>query len=227
MEADPQEVGVNGVQFYSKNGGRNGPTQMVEVSDKICMTQWGWVMYCSSTHQGEAWPSLYEKAFAKWTTQDPTDFPDMGTLNGGDPCQAIAQLTNRNPYYFDTASRTADTMYSIVNSLSANQKTVYPMTAWTYYSDEKTLPGYYDGSNIAANHAYTVLGCATQGNKKYIVLRNPWGWFEPHGVNSYQGLLQFLDVSFWRPINMIDEDGVFALEAESFQHYFACLGVAA
>jgi hypothetical protein len=70
------------------------------------------------------------------------------------------------------------------------------------------------------------LGWAYQNSKKYIVLRNPWGVTEPAGLNSYQGVLSFFDKTFWRPITMIGNDGVFAIEANSFQNLFAGLGVA-
>lgn len=95
------------------------------------------------------------------------------------------------------------------------------MVAWTYGSGKD-----YTGSNIVGNHAYTVLGWSTFNNKNYIILRNPWGVTEPNGLNSYQGLVSFFDGSFWRPINMIGNDGVFALEINAFKIYFEGLGVA-
>ena len=95
------------------------------------------------------------------------------------------------------------------------------MTAWTYGSGE-----FYTGSNIVACHAYTVLGWAYQYGHEYIVLRNPWGITEPAGLGTYQGLLSFFDKSFWRFIDMIGNDGVFALESWAFKIYFAGLGVA-
>jgi len=83
----------------------------------------------------------------------------------------------------------------------------------------------YRGSNIVGNHAYTVLGWTSQGGKKYIIMRNPWGVTEPAGLNAYPGLLDFFDTTFWRPINMLDNDGVFALEMFAFKNCFAGMGV--
>ena len=213
---------VNAIQFYSKGGGKNAPSKMVEVSDKtIVNASSNQPIYCRSRDVGEIYPALYEKAFAKWILQTNSDKPDITKTAFGDPVKATAQLNNKTPYYYNTSSRTGDQLYSIVRGNSMSYKTIHPMTAWTYGSGRN-----YTGTNIVGNHAYTVLGWAYKNNKKYIVLRNPWGYKEPDGLNTYQGLLYMYDKSFWRPLNMVSNDGVFALEANSFKYYFAGLGVA-
>jgi hypothetical protein len=213
---------VNAFQFYSKPGGRDAPTAMVEVTDNVVVNNMSnRVVYCRSRQGAEIWPDVYEKAFAKWTTRDTSDTPDITTLSGGDPAKACAQINNKTPYYYETSSRTPEQLYTLVRSNSVSFKTISPMTAWTYATGSM-----YTGSNIVANHAYTVLGWAFQNSKEYIVLRNPWGVTEPTGLNTYQGLLSFFDASFWRPINTIGNDGVFALEASAFKTYFAYLSVA-
>ncbi|KAH8650655.1 hypothetical protein BGZ60DRAFT_421500 [Tricladium varicosporioides] len=213
---------VNALQFYSKPGGRDAPTARVEVTDSVIVNSMSnQVLYCRSREGAEIWPDVYEKAFAKWTTRDSTDTPDITALSGGDPAKAMAQITNKTPYYYETSSRTPEALYTIVRINSINYKTINPMTAWTYASGS-----IYTGSNIVANHAYTVLGWAFRNGKEYIVLRNPWGVTEPTGLNTYQGLLSFFDFSFWRPISTIGNDGVFALEAPAFKVYFAYLAVA-
>jgi Calpain family cysteine protease len=212
---------VNGIQWHSKGGSKDAPNLMVEVTDKVIVNSWNFMPYCRSRDPNEIWPALYEKSFAKWILKDAGDAPDITQTAGGDPAKATAQITGKTPYYFATASRTADQLYTIVRSHSLSYKTFAPMTAWTYASGP-----IYAGSNIAANHAYTVLGWAWQNSKEYIVLRNPWGVTEPTGMNTYQGLLAFFDKSFWRPINTIGNDGVFALEAPAFKYYFAYLAVA-
>jgi len=57
-------------------------------------------------------------------------------------------------------------------------------------------------------------------------LRNPWGVVEPSGLNTIQGVVTFFDNSFWRPINTIPNDGIFALEMDAFKTFFEVLGVA-
>jgi len=98
---------------------------------------------------------------------------------------------------------------------------MYPVVAWTFATGRD-----YRGCNIVANHAYSVLGWTYAGDKQYIILRNPWGMTEPHGLNSYQGLISSIDETLWQPINTIENGGVFALEPRAFKYYFAGLGVA-
>jgi hypothetical protein len=212
---------VSAITLHSKGGSHDAPTKMVEVTDKVLVDFNHHVRYCRSNDLREIWPGLYEKAFAKWSTRESSDEPEIPQLAGGDPAKAMAQLTNRRALYYATEKRTPEELVGIVRANSANFKTTNPMTAWTYASGDM-----YAGSNIVANHAYTILGWAFQGQKNYIVLRNPWGFHEPMGPETFQGILRFLDASFWRPINMIGNDGVFALETSAFKKYFAYIGLA-
>lgn len=212
---------TNAIQFFTKGGGKDAATRLVEVTDNTIINAYNNPVYCRSNDAGEIWPAVYEKAFAKWITNVNHDKPDISQTAYGDPAKAVAQLTNKTPYYYYTSSRTGLDLFGIVRENSMSFKTFNPMVAWTYGSGKD-----YTGSNIVGNHAYTVLGWSTFNNKNYIILRNPWGVTEPNGLNSYQGLISFFDGSFWRPINMIGNDGVFALEINSFQYYFAALGVA-
>ncbi|GGD08937.1 C2 family cysteine protease [Hyunsoonleella pacifica] len=214
---------VNAIKFYSKGGGKDAPTKLVEVSDKTVVnaSNSNWI-YCRSNDNNEIYPALYEKAFAKWITKTNSDKPDITKTAWGNCVKATAQLNNKKPHYYNTNSRTGSELYSIVRANSMSRKTIHPMTAWTYGSSSKT----YTGTNVVASHCYTVLGWAFNNDKKYIVLRNPWGVTEPAGLNTYQGLISFFDGSFWRPINTIGNDGVFALEANSFKTLFAGIGVA-
>lgn len=212
---------TNAIQFFTKGGGKDAATRLVEVTDNMIINASNNPVYCRSNDAGEIWPAVYEKAFAKWITNVNHDKPDISQTAYGDPAKAVAQLTNKTPYYYYTSSRTALELFGIVRENSMSFKTFNPMVAWTYGSGKD-----YTGSNIVGNHAYTVLGWSTFNNKNYIILRNPWGVTEPNGLNSYQGLISFFDGSFWRPINMIGNDGVFALEINAFKYYFAALGVA-
>jgi len=214
---------TNAITFYQKGGNHDAPTATVEVTDKTVVYDWGdYSPFCTSQDRGEIWPMVYEKAFAKWCTQNQGDCPNILETAGGYSDIAMAQLTDTTPYYYDTWSRTPDELWSIVRENSVAFKTVNPMTANTYSSGDQ-----YYGSNIVACHAYTCLGWAMANGQKYIILRNPWGYTEPSGMgNTYDGLLTFFDTSFWRPIDMINSDGVFALEISAFKYYYAALCVA-
>lgn len=214
---------VNAIQFYSKGGGKDAPTKLVEVTDKTpALTSTHAWIYCRSTDANEIYPALYEKAFAKWITNTNSDQPDITQTAWGNCVKATAQLNNKTPHYFYNVDHTGDELFIIVSNHSSNGKTIHPMTAWTYGSGDKS----YTGTNVVASHCYTILGWANKNNKKYIVLRNPWGRTEPAGLNTYRGLVSFFDGKFWRPIDTIGNDGVFALEANSFKTLFAGMGVA-
>lgn len=212
---------TNAIQFYTKGGGKDAASKLVEVTDNTIINSSSNPVYCRSNDTGEIWPAVYEKAFAKWINNTNDDKPDISKTAYGDPVKAVAQLINKTPLYYYTSPRTALDLFGIVRENSMSFKTINPMVAWTYGSGKD-----YTGSNIVGNHAYTVLGWSTFNNKNYIILRNPWGVTEPNGLNSYQGLISFFDGSFWRPINMIGNDGVFALEINAFKNYFEGMGVA-
>jgi hypothetical protein len=213
---------VSAIHFYSKGGQNDGSTQKVKVTDDIIINNsTNSQVYCRSSGIGELWPSLYEKAFAKWITRDSSDHPDITQTAFGDPVKAMAQVNDKKPHYYYTSKRSADDILGLVRTNCLSFRTINPMTAWTYGSSD-----IYRGSNVVANHAYTILGWAGQGDKQYLVLRNPFGVTEPVGLNAYPGLLSFFDSSFWRPLEMVDKNGVFALEPSAFKEYFAGLGIA-
>jgi Calpain family cysteine protease len=212
---------VLAIKLHSKGGRNDSPTHTVEVDyDIVVNNSSNLPVYCRSSDAGEIWPSLYEKAFAKWITRTSSDHPDITQTSSGDPVKAMAQINDKTPHYYFTSSRSAGDLLGLVRANCMNFRTINPMTAWTHASD-----GMYKGSNIVANHAYTVLGWTSQGGKQYIMLRNPWGVTEPAGLTTYPGLLDIFDTTFWSPANMLNHGGVFALESSAFNRYFAGLGV--
>jgi len=178
-------------------------------------------MYCSASDCADIWPSLYEKAFAKWITGTSSERPDITKTFCGDPIKAMAQINGKEPHYFVTENHSANDMLGLVRANCMNFKTINPMSAYTYATGSN-----YRGSNIVANHAYSVLGYTVLGEKQYIVLRNPWGVTEASGLTSYPGLLERVDPHLWHPAALLDHGGLFAVEAQAFKHCFAVLGVA-
>jgi hypothetical protein len=216
------------IKLHSKGGENDAPTSDIKVSYDIPVNNMtNTPVYCRSSHVlGPVWPSLYEKAFAKWLLQDNSDHPDITRTSaahaGGDPIKAMAQINNREPHYYFTQSRRGPDLFGIVRAHCVGFKTIQPMCAYTYASGEM-----YKGCNIVANHAYTILGWTpAQGDGRYVVLRNPWGVTETRGMTTYAGMLDVVNTSVWPPADTVDLRGVFALEAESLKHYFACIGIA-
>ena len=220
-----QQQFVDMIRFYDPSHG-NAPHD-IEVSELTPVTSNGSPIYCRSSEAGEIWPAVYEKAFAKYVTNDPGDYPDITKTAWGDCVYASEQLTGLTGHYFDTASHTADQLWNLVRANSLSRRTFNPMTAWTYGSGDAS-PDHvrYADANLVAAHCYSILGWAYENGQEYIVLRNPWGSTES-SINTYGGTEWFYDISWWRPIAFANPDGVFALRADTFKRYFAGLGYVA
>ncbi|TGJ84713.1 hypothetical protein E0Z10_g4061 [Xylaria hypoxylon] len=227
------------VKFHDKGGRNNNKTQIIEVDYRIPVNNSSDdFVYCRSSDGLALWPALYEKAFAKWisggnndnlnrrkgSSSEGREYIDITQTHHGDPVKAMAQINGREPEYFFTSKHEANDLVGLVRTCSVNQRTICPMVAWTYASDRGT----YRGCNLVANHAYSVLGWSSvgQGDKQYIIIRNPWGVTEPQGLTSYPGILTRVEPEYWRPASLLDREGVIAIEVGAFKEYFACIGVA-
>lgn len=204
--------------------------EKVEVNEILPLTSPGNAfIYARSEDPGEIWPAIYEKAYVKWRTGGIT-LAHYSQIAGGDPVGAAAQLTCLAPHYHWNSSLSANEIWSRVRSNCVSRKTFNPMVAWTYpsgdFSPDKVN---YSDANLAANHAYSIIGWQYANNQKYIVLRNPWGWKEAT-LNIDGGSWAVWDFAyyggpgFWRVINMATPDGIFALRADTFKKYFAGFG---
>jgi hypothetical protein len=213
---------VLAIKFYDKGGENNAPTATVEVNYEIPINNSNnEPVYCRASDGCDIWPSLYEKAFAKWMTKSSSDHPDITQLYSGDPIKAMAQITDREPQYYLTDRHSASELVGLVRFCSVNFKTINPMCVYTHASGNR-----YRGSNLVANHAYSVLGWTSTGQHQHIIIRNPWGVTEPTGLTSYPGILDRVEPEFWRPASLVDFGGVLAVEASVFKEYFACIGIA-
>jgi hypothetical protein len=213
-----QQDFVDMIEFYS-----GGTKKQIEVTEKLPLASPGnMYIYARSTEPGEIWPAVYEKAYAKWRTNDTGDTPDINLIAGGDPAAALAQLTGWTPYYYDCPSLTADAIYQRVRENSLSRKTFNPMVAWTYCTPPAGVN--YSSAHIAGCHAYSILGWDYVNGKQYVILRNPWGNYESvTGVIG--GNWVAYDGSFWRTIPLATNDGTFALEVPVFKTYYAGFGV--
>ncbi|KAL7623095.1 hypothetical protein AAE478_006774 [Parahypoxylon ruwenzoriense] len=231
------------IKFHDKGGRNNAQTDTIKVDYSIPINNsTGAPVYCRSSDGYEAWPALYEKAFVKWMThgggdsdnngdrdtsdeEGRMDRVDLTQAHNGDPIKAMAQMNGLTPRYYMTDRHSAAELAGLVRSCSVNKRTISPMAAWTHATGENT----YRGSNLVANHAYSVLGWVSEGqgdDSQYIIVRNPWGVTEPRGLTTYPGLLDRVEPEFWAPAALLDRDGVYSVEVGAFKKYFACIGVA-
>lgn len=131
--------------------------EQVEVSDQVLVySGTSSAPYARSKESGEIWPAVYEKAYAKWRLGEPTDFPAIPSIAGGDPSIACRALTGLNDYRQWHSSFTATQVLNTIKAHSVDGRTTTPMVAWTHGTEP--TPGAYSDATIVANHAYSILG---------------------------------------------------------------------
>jgi hypothetical protein len=213
------------IHFYKPDSG-GVIDHDIQITESVPLTASGDFIYCRSSEAGETWPAVYEKAFAKLKTGTSSDMPDITQTAWGDCVYATAQLNGGTRRYYDTASRSADDLWNLLRSNCLSYRTFNPMTAWTYSSGDAS-PDHvdYNSAHVVGSHCYTVLGWAYRDCKRWIVLRNPWGSFEAT-ASVLDATISMYDVSWWRPITLKNNDGVFAMEIGAFKKYFAGFGTA-
>ncbi|MBL8922095.1 MAG: hypothetical protein JNJ54_24810 [Myxococcaceae bacterium] len=137
----------------------------------------------------ELWFPLLEKAYAQWKGS----YDVVG--NGGVASDVFEELTGEASDYYDLHARTnPDTLWKRITSAVDDAR---PMAAGTHEPKDVN----YTNTGVFDDHAYSIIGYQTEGSKRYVVLRNPWGDSEPK--------------------NNGPDDGVFKLELERFMHLFA------
>jgi len=183
----------------------------------------GGYIYARSSVAGERWPAVIEKAMAVWRSGGNPDFPnssDYGHLNGGDAAWACHVLAGGTAWYHWAD---ADDTWSTIAAHCSGSRATSPLTAWTWgSSDDSPNKVDYGGAHLAANHAYSILGTWETNNRQYVVLRNPWGWYEAT-LNVHAGVWSTQEA--WGSAELtLPRDGVFALEIHTFREYFMGFG---
>lgn len=159
----------------------NSGVETVEVSDQILLTGWGGAQFARSSEAGEIWPAVYEKAYAKWRLGEPTDYPAIPNIAGGDPSIACRQLTGLNDYRNWHGSYTAAQILDLVKAHTSNGRTTTPMISWTYGDDggnpDDASDIAYRDANVVAGHAYSVLGWVQR--REYVLgVADLVGWHD-------------------------------------------------
>jgi hypothetical protein len=219
------------ITFFDNSGGHD-----IDTSELLPQQNGQWI-HARADDTKELWPGVYEKAFAKWKTNDSGQEPDYPAINYGDTVAALVALTGGSPDYFPTTDIitipflgitfdliSAEQIWQTVRANSLSMRTVNPMVAWTYPSSQAApTPIDYGAAGIVANHAYSILGWDYRNGAEYIVLRNPWGWFEATLNIEGGGSWDAYDISYWRQ-TPLSTGGVFGLRADTFKQYFQGFG---
>lgn len=140
----------------------NDGVETVEVTDQILLASWGGTQFARSSETGEVWPAVYEKAYAKWRLGEPTDYPAIPNIAGGDPSIACRQLTGLRDYRNWHNSYTPAQILDLVKAHTTSGRTTTPMVSWTHGNDGENPNDAsdiaYRDANVVAGHAYSVLG---------------------------------------------------------------------
>lgn len=212
-----EESPLHRVPFYNASN----VVENVEVDELApCSSSTQRLLYASSLDEGEIWPAVMEKAYAKWRTGNTTQKPDYTQIAGGDPVEACRQLVGGTKTYKYNSGLTTSEIISFVKSNSLSCRTLNPMVAWTPSSQPNGCD--YEGAHIVANHAYSILGWDSRDGEYYVVLRNPWG--------TYPGVMDVLSGSYSGYLNAwhyftYGRNGVFAMNVKAFKRYFSGMGV--
>jgi hypothetical protein len=193
------------------------------IGERLPQSAGGGAIYARSSVAGENWPAEIEKAVAVWRSGGNADYPrssDYAHLNGGDPAWAVHILMGGQPWYHWADA--ADT-WSTIRAHCSGQRTSDPLVAWTWgSSDDSPNKVDYGDAQIVANHAYSILGTWETNNRQYVILRNPWGWYEAT-LNTHAGT--WTTPESWGNANLtLPGNGVFALEIHTFREYFMGFG---
>ncbi len=127
----------------------------------------------------ELWFPLLEKAYAQWKGS----YDTMGS--GGSASDVFEELTGEPSEYWALTDRVSpDTVWKRITSAIDDHR---PVAAGTH---EEHGPVHYGNTGVFGDHAYSVVGYQQEGDKRFVVLRNPWGDSEPHNNGADDGIFK-------------------------------------
>lgn len=114
---------------------------------------------------GELWPLVIEKAYAKLDG----GYQRVGV--GGSPCTIWQALTGK------AGAMTANLVEgqgSLFRKLQTALNEKRPVAAST-----APILKNYEGTGLSKGHVYAILGVSEKDGQRFVTLRNPWGHTEP------------------------------------------------
>jgi len=165
------------------------------------------------------WPSLIEKAFSVWTLGTDDDRPDMVAGDLGPDKHSFAHLIDptrmreTGAQYWPAQGHRADLAAWVVARSDGGGRARVPMVACT--PDPGAMPeavAELVGMGMIPNHVWAVLGWFPRADRRFVVVRNPWGFQVVTGPNV-------LVSGIWEDL-VLGLDGVYAIDAEVFARIF-------
>ena len=119
----------------------------------------------NSPCSGEIWPAIYEKAYAKYVSNNRTDCPPYPVLSNGTAADALRDLCGLTGQVVKTSDKSANGLYSFVACRTVAPAICnavrLPMVASTYNLDPEYFGGsqisdlFYRGTGLHPTHSYT------------------------------------------------------------------------
>lgn len=145
--------------------------------------------------------SILEKAYAKFNVF-------FGNIDGGDPVEAIAQLTNMPIRQYGPGDNNIDQLFDVIHQ--ADSKKWFMAASCT-----KSMEG------LTSAHVYTILDAVKLTDNvgkqwNLIKMRNPWGSEGYNGPWSDKDHARWTDDLKAQVGHTHADDGVFLLPVETF-----------
>jgi hypothetical protein len=187
-------------------------------------------VYARLPSSGDTWAMLYEVAYAKWKSDNATNYPDIaGKIGqGGSGFEAMKEITGYQypAQAYDTQNQSTDTIWGNISTGAVITKEYNGIKYDTYKTTNpsfaETKAEFTEITGIYKGHTYSLFGKIEDKStkKKYIVLRNPYASQKPEPTaDTIKPVISFFGVNL-STVN----DGVFAFEISKFKNYFAKYG---
>lgn len=152
----------------------------ISVDGDLYARAWGGPLYGTSAGEKspkamELWYPLVEKAYAMLKGGS---YEDIG--NGGVAGHVMSAVLGRDNFQQRLGKANEAKAWQRITAAVDNK---LPAALGTQ-DDE----AFYKNTGIYANHSYSVLGYKTEGGKKFVQIRNPWGESEPAGNGANDGV---------------------------------------
>lgn len=126
------------------------------------------LLFARSATENETWLPLLEKAYAKL-------YGDYASLEGGWPCDGVEDLIGAVPTVLFTQDILDPEAFWKNEVMKVGEGRILSCSTpesvlWKYDNP------YYEG--VVSGHAYSITKAIEYDQRKFVVIRNPWGKFE-------------------------------------------------
>lgn len=163
------------VTFWDRSD-PTAPPKPVQIQVDDSLPEWnkGQLYYAHDRDSGKLWPSLIEKAYAKWKG----GYEVIG--RGGEMSDVLDALTGEAPRFsYPTSATDPNKLFTTLQQALAGGGAV---VAGSHGYDPDQPP--YENPDVVFGHAYTVVSVQQQNGQQTVTLRNPWGYKTTQGADG-------------------------------------------